>query len=136
MPVAGRCGSVRRERSYEIRAEGEKRSTAAELVVVHCGELVMDSREQKRYGEGAVIVGQLVTDMRGLSEPARCGEVAEESKVEKKCGVEVVIEGWWTVRKRYGVGVVIEEQVQVRLQMSGLSEPCHGGPSLREGRHL
>lgn len=53
MPEGGHCGPVRREHSHEISAVGEERSTA--VVVVHYGQLVMDSTVQKRYGVGAVI---------------------------------------------------------------------------------
>jgi len=117
MPVAHRCRSVRQEHSYEIWAEGEKRSMAA-AVVVHCGELVMDWTVQKRYGVGVVIEEQLVKEMSGLSGPVRRGEVAEDSTAQKKYAVvAVVIEGQW-----------VEE-------ISGPCEPCPEGPSLREGRH-
>jgi hypothetical protein len=70
------------------------------VVVVHYRQLV-DSTVQKRYGAGAAIEGRSVEDMRDLSEPARCGEVAEDSTVKKKYGVEVVIEEWWMGWRRY-----------------------------------
>lgn len=72
-------------------------------------------------------------EMRGLSERARCGEVAEGLTVQNKYGVEVGIEEWWMVGKRYGVVVVIEKEW---VETSGLSGPCPEAPFLLDGRHL
>lgn len=73
-------------------------------------------------------------EMRGLSEHAHCGEVAEGLTVQKTYGVEVGIEEWWTVGKSYGVVVVVIEKEWV--ETSGLSGRCPEAPSLLDERHL